>query len=113
MSFLNTVLVKLNSDQSVSVSGFMIGFLYDFKFNRRTLHFPLSTIFNSAIAGFFTAIGAKIVSGFIPSNLKFIIPLMAIASCFYYKYIDMFGEKPNNKTITKNNNKTEDKKVNE
>jgi hypothetical protein len=119
MSFLNTALATLNSNQVVYSSGFMIGFVYDFKFNKKTLHFPLSTIFNSAISGFFTAIGADIVSGFLPPSLKFIIPVAAIASCIYYKFVDMFGVQPNNRITEKSEksekseNDSEEKKISE
>lgn len=104
MSFISTALAKLNSDQSVTLSGFMIGFIYSFKFNKRTLQYPLSTIFDSALSGFLTAWGADIVGNFIPPNLRFIIPLTAIASCIYYKFVDMFGNQSNNKITGKNEN---------
>jgi hypothetical protein len=112
MSFLSTALANLNSEQYVLSSGFMIGFIYSFKFNRRTLHYPLSTIFDSALSGYLTLWGAKIVSNYLPSNLRFIIPLAAIASCIYYKFVDMFGP-TNNKITGKNDNENEEKKVTE
>jgi len=91
MSTIMKVMASLNSETVIVTSGFMIGFLYEFKFNKKTLDNPLSTIFNSSISGFIMSIGASIVGGFIPSPMKCIIPLTAVASCAYYKYNDIYG----------------------
>lgn len=89
LELITSVITVLNSEQSVTISGFVNGFLYDFKFNTKTLQNPFATIFNASISGFITSIGAGIVGGFVPEELKFLIPLSAIASCVYYKYNDL------------------------
>lgn len=86
---ITSAMTVLNSERAVATSGFMLGFLYDFKFNAQTLQNPLTTILNASIAGFITSIGAAIVGGFVPEELRFLIPLSAVASCIYYKYNDL------------------------
>lgn len=88
MSKFRNLFQTLNSPRVVLGSGFMIGFVYDLKFNERTLEYPLSSIFNASIGGFITYLGAAIVHDFIPWRLRFIVPLTAGASCIYYKYKD-------------------------
>lgn len=88
MQNVSTIVSYLNSEKVVLASGFMIGFMYGFKFNKKTLENPLSTIFNSAVSGFFCYIGAGLVEGFLPRPFKLIIPATAVASISYYKYQD-------------------------
>lgn len=95
----------MNSDLAITTSGFLLGFIHNFKFNKQTLNNPLSTIFGSSICGFFTSIGAEIVAGFLPPNLRFLIPTTIMSSCAYYKYKDLFPDenksnKPNKPLIS-------------
>lgn len=78
----------LNKDETVLASGFAVGFLYEFKFNKKTLEQPLSTIFSSSISGLFCSFGAVIVGSIVPPHMKFIIPVTSVVACGYYKYLD-------------------------
>lgn len=81
----------LCSKNVVLGSGFMIGFMYDFKFNEKTLQNPLTTIGNGCINGFMTYLGTHILYGILPLPVTAIIPITATASCVYYKYNDVFN----------------------
>lgn len=87
-TFIN-LLEFMNSDEVVYISGFMFGFLYNFRFRKSTLQEPLNTILGSAFAGMFTTFGTGIVAWFLPRELRFIIPSTLIASCVYYKFKDL------------------------
>ena len=89
MSTVDMILKTLNSTNAVLTSGFLIGFTYELKFSKKTLQYPLSTLFNSVIGGFITFLGASLLHDFIPPNLRFIVPVLATASCLYYKYNDL------------------------
>lgn len=82
----------LCSKNIVLGSGFMIGFVYEFKFEETTLKYPLSTIGNSCINGFITYSAAHILYGLLPLPVTAIIPITAGASCAYYKYNDIFNK---------------------
>jgi hypothetical protein len=97
MDKMRTLVTTLNSESVVVLSGFMIGFVNRVKFNTNTLENPLSSLFDASVLGFFTSLGAKIVASFLPSNLKFMIPTLAVLSCIYYKVTDF--KKDNNKKI--------------
>lgn len=88
-----SIVKNLNSENVIVGSGFMIGFMYDFKFNKKTLDNPLSTILNSLIGGFFCSLGASIVGSIIPYPYRMIIPCVATASCIKYKYDDFKNNK--------------------
>lgn len=94
---MESMLQTLNSEEAVLISGFMIGFMYDFKFTTETLEYPLTTIFNSALSGLLTFIGAGLVAGFLHKDLHFIIPVTAVASCLYYKWKDLTPKRKNKK----------------
>ena len=79
----NTYLL-LSSKKTVCTVGFGIGFLYNFKFNRKTLVNPLSTIFGSAIEGVVTCCGAVILSEILPPPLLLGTTLLGLTSCGYY-----------------------------
>ncbi len=98
------ILTILNTDDSVRMGGFLVGFMSSFKFEKNTLENPLSTFFISAILGGFCSWGAGIVGGMMPSKFKFMIPIVAIVSSFYYKYLDMFGPPPKILPEDKNRN---------
>lgn len=88
LASVSDILNTLNTDESVQAAGFMIGFMYRFKFNHETLYNPLTTIYEASLYGYVTRIGSSFLSGMMPDNIKFIVPLTAITSCIYYKYID-------------------------
>jgi hypothetical protein len=87
-----SILQILNSDIAVRTSGFMVGFMYEFKFKRQTLDAPLSAILNASVSGFFTFLGAIIVSIFVPIPIRFIIPVTSTLACVYYKWKDLHDE---------------------
>ncbi len=88
-----SILNSLNSEQIVMGSGFMIGFLYEFKLSKRTVNNPLTTIFNASIGGFLTYIGTGVISSILPPGMLFIIPVTAGVSCVYWKYNDIKKDK--------------------
>ena len=96
-SQLETVIDKLNSETAVKTAGFALGFLYEYKLNKKTLHQPLSTIFEAALAGMLTSWGASIVGGYLPPKFRCVIPLSVIVSCVYYKYCDLYVKKDSKK----------------
>jgi hypothetical protein len=79
-----TVMDILNSDATTSTMGFLLGFLYVFRFNNKTLECPLSSLFDASLNGCLTSIAAGFVSGWLPIKMKFILPVTAIFSCMYY-----------------------------
>jgi len=83
----------LNSHKVVLAAGFASGFVYAFKFTKRTLDYPLTTIFNSAASGLLTLWGTSLFFESVPDELRFIIPLTVGASCLYWKYNDLFHNK--------------------
>jgi hypothetical protein len=84
LSTQETVMDIMNSDATTSTMGFLLGFLYVFKFNKKTLESPLSSLFDASLNGFLTSIAAAFVSGWLPTKMKFILPVTAIFSCVYY-----------------------------
>ena len=92
MDALQRISVTLSTPNTIGLSGFMIGFMHRLKFTTETLDQPLSTLFDSAWAGFFTCFGAQIVADFLPPQLKFMIPLLAMCSCIYYKSNDLSSD---------------------
>ena len=95
---------KLNSVTVVQTSGFLLGFIYTVKFNKQTLKKPLTTILNASFKGIITAIGSLIVGGFLPPNVRFIIPIITTISCIYYKMNDLRKyKKIESKTIINKN----------
>lgn len=92
-SNMHKILTILSTPDAIISSGFMIGFVHSFKFSEQTLESPLSSLLNASMSGFLTCIGATFVADFIPPQLKFIIPLLAICSCVYYKVNDLFPPK--------------------
>lgn len=86
MSQFRPVFRTLNSTSVVLSSGFMVGFVYELKFSKKTLEHPIKTLFNASIGGCLTYFGAAIVHDLLPRNLRFTIPLLACASCSYYLY---------------------------
>lgn len=79
----------LNDDESVATAGFMVGFLYRFKFNNRTLDNPLSTILKSSVVGAATSLGASFVGDLLPYSLKFIVPVTSFFVIVHYKIADL------------------------
>lgn len=76
----------LNSDDAIVYSGFMLGFIHSCNDKTSFLENPLSSILISYIFGFITSIGASIVSSFVPSRVRVIIPLAIIVSCANHIY---------------------------
>jgi len=79
----------LNSDSVVLTSGFLLGFIHSFKLNKETIERPYSTLGNASIDGFFTLIGAGVLSLLLPRSCLFLIPSTTLVSCTYYKYKDL------------------------
>jgi len=86
---MNDLYSKLISPSVVLGSGFMIGFTHALKFNKETLDHPLSSLFTASIEGCLTYWGASIVCDLIPTEVRIAIPVLATASCIYYKYNDI------------------------
>jgi glucan phosphoethanolaminetransferase (alkaline phosphatase superfamily) len=87
---MNNLIKKLSSENAILTSGFMIGFCHQFKFNKVTLEYPLTTTFQASIYGIFTSIGALFVADLLPGRMRIIIPIIATVSCAYYKYNDLY-----------------------
>ena len=100
MQNITDIIKELNKDRAIILSGFALGFLWTFKANKKTLKYPLSTIFNGSINGFFCSIGALIVGIFIPFQIRFIIPMACASSIVYSKVNDL------TETDTKTHTKT-------
>ena len=98
MEAVQRILTTLSTPDAINVSGFMIGFMYRLKFTKETLDRPLSTLFDSSISGFFTLLGAQIVADFLPPQLRFFIPLLAVCSSVYYKLNDVIHPPRTNRT---------------
>ena len=92
---MDTLLDTLNSNQVVLSSGFAAGFVYAFKLSKRTLNYPLTTLFESALQGMLTLFGTSYIIDFFPENFRFIIPCTIAASCIFWKYNDLFHNKKN------------------
>ncbi len=84
------ILSILNTDYAVLLGGFLIGFARCFKLERKTLKYPLSVLWKSTCVGAICSTATGFVGHSMPSEVKFMIPVMAIISYIYYKYIDIF-----------------------
>jgi hypothetical protein len=73
----------VNSPNAASKAGFALGFTYTFK-DKNIISHPLSTIYNSCIAGIIYAYCALYVHAFVPKQFKFIVPLASLVSSYYY-----------------------------
>lgn len=89
------ILTTLNSPKAVLTAGFLSGFIYNFKLSKRTLNYPLSTLFNSALSGMITLFGSSFLLKWFHEDFRFIIPLTVATSCIYWKYTDLFYNKKN------------------
>lgn len=89
LASLSHIIRHLNSDSVVASSGFMLGFVHEFKFNKKTLDAPLSAMFSASISGFVTSIGASIVGTLTPHPYRALIPVAALVSCAYHKHQDL------------------------
>ena len=94
----------LNSETAIVNAGFLLGFMHA---SDKIVETPLSTIFNASIQGALTSIGASIVGGFLPSGIRFIIPVAVFISCNQY----LFNKK--DKKESKDKKKSKDKKESE
>lgn len=84
---LSAILKTLNSDNTIVMSGFMIGFLPSF-WNKNTYERPLSSLYDSSVSGFFCSIGSSLISVLIPPQFRFVIPATAMFSCVHYIYYE-------------------------
>jgi hypothetical protein len=92
---MNTLFESLNSNKAVLASGFAAGFVYAFKLSKRTLNYPLTTLFESALEGTLTLFMISLIIGYFPENFRFVIPCTVAASCIFWKYNDLFHNKKN------------------
>ncbi len=75
----------LNTEAAVSTSGFAIGFVSVVASRSDSLQFPLSAMVSAGLSGLLCRYGAECLSDMlIPKEFRFLFPLMACASCFYY-----------------------------
>jgi hypothetical protein len=79
------LLDELSTPQAIAFSGFLLGFMSEFKFNKSTLENPLTTILEAGFSGIITSLGAVMVGAFIPPGFRFIIPVTSIVACIHYK----------------------------
>lgn len=82
---MSNIIKMLNDPKVIQTSGFMIGFMYEFKFRKKTLDNPLSAIFIAAFSGIVTSINASYISACLPEPVKCVIPITGIVACIYYK----------------------------
>ena len=91
----------LNSEKAVVYSSFIFGFTYNFKFNKKTLENPMSTLFNSTVDGFLYSVAGVIIGDLMPPQIRFVIPMLVTSSCVYYKYKDLNVQvEQNEKVVT-------------
>lgn len=80
---MTQILKILNNDAFIAGTGFIMGFCYHVRFDKHTLKYPLTSMFNGSVYGFWTSIGAEIVSLVIPLPMKCVIPITTTASSIY------------------------------
>lgn len=93
IQLISTLYNFLNSGQVVVGSGFMLGCIYNLKFCKETLEHPYYELFWAALYGLITMFEAILLSIFIPHSCFFMISVIALASCIYYKYEDLTSGK--------------------
>ena len=64
------------------MTGFLHGFSQEINHHDVLTH-PLSTVFKGAFTGAFYGIGTEVISGFMPEQMRFLIPITALASAIY------------------------------
>jgi hypothetical protein len=67
-------------------AGFTLGFIHSCNDKTSFIENSLSSILICSILGFITSIGSSIVSSFVPSRVRCIIPLAVIVSCANHIY---------------------------
>lgn len=91
---LLAILAFLCDNETILISGFMLGFFWTFKFNADTLLNPMSTLLLSILNGGFMSFVAGLVADFTPYGLRFLIPIVAFPSCIFYVMCGLASFRP-------------------
>jgi heme A synthase len=88
------ILAFLCDNETILISGFMLGFFWSFKFNTETLLRPMGTLLVSILNGCIMMWAAGVVASFTPYGLEFLIPIVAFPSCVFYMLCGLASFRP-------------------